>query len=312
MCIACVERAFFYLFSIPMNRTLLRIKALQALFSLIFGTTEGSTTELILKTEKRINDDIKQGLILYYLLLDIVIKAHDNITKLNQVYNNNASINSQNKVITLLKQCENLQEGLKAKKHYLFWNEYDNYPSHIAHKSYKDPKLYQGSDNDKLVHLFTTYIAPHAPLHELYQTHNFIIDEADDLLSFVHTACYTTLIKLNEKNQKDTVLLQSLKTKEDKRFLSKLIHDTYLNFLDLKEEIDSRLTDWSFERLTHTDQLLLCMGAYEIKHMPGIPPQVSITEYTHISTLYSSPESYSLINGVLERVASIRGMTSVE
>ena len=66
--------------------------------------------------------------------------------------------------------------------------------------------------------------------------------------------------------------------------------------------IKSHLQNWEFERVAQVDRLLLRMGICEIFFLKEIPPKVSISEMVEISKIYSTDESPSFINGILDSV----------
>ena len=66
--------------------------------------------------------------------------------------------------------------------------------------------------------------------------------------------------------------------------------------------IKSHLQNWEFERVAQVDRLLLRMGICEIFFLEEIPPKVSISEMVEISKIYSTDESPSFINGILDSV----------
>ena len=50
------------------------------------------------------------------------------------------------------------------------------------------------------------------------------------------------------------------------------------------------------------DQVLLKMGACEIYFMDDIPPKVTISEMVEIAKVYSTDESSSFVNGILDSI----------
>ena len=62
------------------------------------------------------------------------------------------------------------------------------------------------------------------------------------------------------------------------------------------------MQNWEFERVAQVDRLLLRMGICEIFFLEEIPPKVSISEMVEISKIYSTDESPSFINGILDSV----------
>ena len=85
-------------------------------------------------------------------------------------------------------------------------------------------------------------------------------------------------------------------------FITNLFHCVLDNIELTDSLIKSHLQNWEFGRVAHVDRLLLRMGICEIFFMEDIPPKVSISEMVEISKIYSTDESPSFINGVLDAV----------
>ena len=73
-----------------------------------------------------------------------------------------------------------------------------------------------------------------------------------------------------------------------------------------KNNVDSiikkRLKNWDFNRLTIIDRLILRMSLVEMLYEDEVPPKVSITEGVEIAKQFSTSDSSSFINGILDAV----------
>jgi N utilization substance protein B len=91
------------------------------------------------------------------------------------------------------------------------------------------------------------------------------------------------------------------------KFARELVSGT-LNHLD---EIDSVVQEaaehWKMERMAAVDRNILRCAVYEILYRKDIPPAVTINEALEIAKKYSSLESSSFINGLLDKIAQIHG-----
>jgi len=76
--------------------------------------------------------------------------------------------------------------------------------------------------------------------------------------------------------------------------------------LSNKENIDvlikERLKNWDFSRITIMDRLILRMSLSEMLYEDNVPPKVSITEGVEIAKEFSTNDSSSFINGILDAV----------
>ena len=66
--------------------------------------------------------------------------------------------------------------------------------------------------------------------------------------------------------------------------------------------IKTRLNNWEFDRVALLDRLLLILAISEIHFIDDVPPKVSISEAIEIAKQYSTEESSSFVNGVLDNI----------
>ena len=66
--------------------------------------------------------------------------------------------------------------------------------------------------------------------------------------------------------------------------------------------IKKRSKNWNFERITMMDRLILRMSITEMLYEDEVPPKVSITEAVEIAKQFSTSDSSSFINGILDAV----------
>ena len=66
--------------------------------------------------------------------------------------------------------------------------------------------------------------------------------------------------------------------------------------------IKDRLKNWDFSRITIMDRLILRMSLSEMLYEKNVPPKVSIAEGVEIAKEFSTTDSSSFINGILDAV----------
>ena len=66
--------------------------------------------------------------------------------------------------------------------------------------------------------------------------------------------------------------------------------------------ISQCLENWEYGRVAILDKILLRMGVSEIYHIDDVPPKVSISEMVEIAKVYSTEESSSFVNGILDTI----------
>ncbi|MBF0343874.1 MAG: transcription antitermination factor NusB [Nitrospirae bacterium] len=103
-------------------------------------------------------------------------------------------------------------------------------------------------------------------------------------------------------------LAESLKDKEPSNeiiiFIDDLLRGTVNNIKRIDEMIAAVSQNWEIERLAVVDRNILRYAAYELLFRKDIPPAVTINEAVDIAKKYSTGDSYSFINGVLDKISS--------
>ncbi|SVD40032.1 uncharacterized protein METZ01_LOCUS392886, partial [marine metagenome] len=66
--------------------------------------------------------------------------------------------------------------------------------------------------------------------------------------------------------------------------------------------IKDRSQNWDFDRITLIDKLILKMALVEMIYINEVPPKVSIAEGVEIAKEFSTEDSSSFINGILDSV----------
>ncbi len=85
----------------------------------------------------------------------------------------------------------------------------------------------------------------------------------------------------------------------------------YLKVIENLKAIDKYIsklaTNWKIERIAIVDKNILRMAICEVEHMPDIPVKVAIDEAIELAKKYSTMESASFVNGILDRVLHEKG-----
>ena len=81
--------------------------------------------------------------------------------------------------------------------------------------------------------------------------------------------------------------------------LSKLV---FQHSIEVDDLIRNRSKNWDFDRITLIDKLILRMALVEMIYVDEVPPKVSIAEGVEIAKQFSTEDSSSFINGILDAV----------
>ena len=105
-----------------------------------------------------------------------------------------------------------------------------------------------------------------------------------------------------ENDDSDWSALESVPTKDAINYGKKL----YKMVIKIKDELDNlikeRSKNWSINRITLLDRLILRMSLAEMIYEKDVPPKVSISEGVEIAKYFSTHESGSFVNGILDSV----------
>ena len=104
-----------------------------------------------------------------------------------------------------------------------------------------------------------------------------------------------------DKVLKDIINRQSYDN-DMKNFITSLFNFSIDNKEWCEEQIKTRLNNWEFDRVALLDRLLLILAISEIHFIDDVPPKVSISEAIEIAKQYSTEESSSFVNGVLDNI----------
>lgn len=92
-----------------------------------------------------------------------------------------------------------------------------------------------------------------------------------------------------------------------KDFTYSIVQGTREHIDAIDKIINNAAEHWSMDRMAVVDRNILRAAAYELFYRPDIPPSVSINEAIEIAKKYSTEESASFINGILDRIKKSSG-----
>lgn len=75
----------------------------------------------------------------------------------------------------------------------------------------------------------------------------------------------------------------------------------------IDEVLASYSQGWSVERMPAVDRAVLRMAVWELLHNPEVPAEVAISEAVNLVSDLSTDDSPRFVNGLLGRVAALRG-----
>ena len=102
-----------------------------------------------------------------------------------------------------------------------------------------------------------------------------------------------------EENNKD---FEYTLSKEQIAYASNLFQLTLKHDVKIDKMIESKLVNWEIKRLARMDKMILRMAIAEMIYMDSVPPKVSISEGVEIAKEYSTVDSSSFVNGILDAI----------
>jgi N utilization substance protein B len=89
-----------------------------------------------------------------------------------------------------------------------------------------------------------------------------------------------------------------------KEFTHSIVRETLANLDKIDAIIKKAAQNWSLERMAVIDRNILRASTYELSFREDIPASVAINEALEIAKKFSTEESASFINGILDRIAN--------
>jgi len=95
-------------------------------------------------------------------------------------------------------------------------------------------------------------------------------------------------------------------TEEQINYASELFKLTLEHVKEIDGMVKSKLVNWEIKRLARMDRMILRMSTAEMLYMDSVPPKVSIAEGVEIAKEYSTSDSSSFVNGILDAIYNER------
>ena len=102
----------------------------------------------------------------------------------------------------------------------------------------------------------------------------------------------------NKNNDTDKIVY----SKNEINYATKLLDYSIDNVRSIDKLIQKKLVNWDMHRLAVIDKIILRMCISEMLYMEDIPPKVSMAEGIEIAKEFSTNDSSSFINGILDAI----------
>jgi N utilization substance protein B len=303
------------------SRRLIRIKILQVLYA------ENSNDALsVAQSEKELYFSINKAYDLYHLLMLIPFElvkldekridlARQKLRPSKDDLSPNLNF-CNNRFIVQLRSNWQLGKYIADKKvnwinnQDIFKNLYNKVRESDYFKDYmnKTNTSYK-DDKNVIISIFEKEIPSFIDLESILEEMSiFWNDDVEFMLSMV----VKTLKPYKESDLPEKKLMPLFKNEDDEEFAKKLFRKIALNNKEYNDLIKKHSQNWEFDRIAIMDILIMQMAIAEILEFPSIPIKVSLNEYIDIAKFYSTSNSNTFINGILDNIVKdLRGQNKI-
>lgn len=293
------------------SRRLLRIKTLQILFAFFRG--EGDSLS---KAQSELTHSNRKAYDLYHYLFLLLLELRDYAEKRIEIarqkhmpthedlHPNTRFID--NSILSIISDNEHLRSYLST--HKLSWVNYPELVKKLYQKvtasdyytQYMEATTSSFIDDKQLiVNILSKELNNFEDFMQCLEEQSiYWVDDVDFMIGMV----VKTLKKFKENQDPSAPLLPMFKNADDEDFANKLLRKVILNHSENIKVIDKFTRNWDVERIASMDILIMEMAICEILEFPSVPVKVSFNEYIEISKYYSTDQSSTFINGVLDKI----------
>ena len=91
-------------------------------------------------------------------------------------------------------------------------------------------------------------------------------------------------------------------------YSNKRVHTCGDNLKDIDSLRTSKSANWDINRIAFIDKIIIRLALTEMMYFDEVPPKVSIVEAVEISKEFSTKDSSSFINGILDSIYNENNM----
>jgi N utilization substance protein B len=293
-----------------LNRRLLRIKVLQIVYAHTF-----SVEKPIFETEKELLFSVEKSHELYLLIFELLLDiAHQATLKGELIENREVTDRSdsvkykrlaENKIIQIIDSNREFKRKMLSSGQ--TWNDnislVKDYLNQIIESDFFTKYIEEESSFASDKKLILTIVSDIIPLNE--SLFAYIEDKSiywNDDIDFILEMAYKTLKNIDENNNGSFDVLETYSNDLDKQFLLTLFRKCITDFQKFTEIIEKNLENWKLDRVADIDLLLIKMAIIEAIEFNSIPLKVTLNEYIEIAKFYSTENSGTFINGLIDKI----------
>lgn len=293
------------------SRRLIRVKILQVLFAYYKGENDSLNN-----TEKELLHSIRKAYDLYHYLLLLPLELADYAESKIQIAKQKFIASHQdlnpntrfieNRLIILIRENEALKSYVERYK--ISWgqhpeiikNLYQKLTNSEYFKAYMEaPETSFNDDKQLVINILSRELEDFDDLYQYLEEQSIYWN---DDLEFMLSMVVKTLRKFSDNQSTDTPLSPMYRSDDDEDYAKRLLRKVILNHSENVKLIEEYTKNWEVDRIASMDILIMELALTEIKEFPSIPIKVSFNEYIEIAKYYSTDQSSTFINGVLDKI----------
>jgi N utilization substance protein B len=295
-----------------MSRRLLRVKTLKLLFS-----NAGSEDLSLSTAERDLLTSIQKTYDLYHFLLAAIIPIADHVEErisvglqkfrptYEEAHPNRKLV--ENELIDIIRRNRALRQY--NEKHCLSWGGenmniiFDIYSHMTDNEYYKDymaSEEHSFEDDRKFLKRFFIHeFEDNRLLENMLEEQNvWWVDDVGYALGSV----LRTLDRFVPGQSPEEPLSEARRSAADEEFALRLLRHSLKHYFKYWNMAMQFVQNWEADRVAAMDMALIVQGFAEAVEFPEIPIKVTINEHVEIAKFYSTHNSHSFVNGVLDRL----------
>lgn len=277
-----------------------------------------SNSDDIEKQEKFLKFSLDSVVDLYLVMLSIFVEVHkaentflELSSKMHLASKQDKNPNRKfvnNIVLQILADSSQLSVSLTDRK-IDYWDLHSDYIQIFLNEikqsdlyaQYMSQKVNHFEEDQKfLIAVFTEIIAPNEKFYDLLEDNK--LTWIDDI-PLVNTQILKELNALKPTATAEKLRIsKGFKDADDIEFATSLFKKTVLNEDIFEKEFSDKTPNWDITRIPEIDTILIKMGICEFLKFPQIPTKVTINEYIELAKEYSTPNSATFVNGIMNTI----------
>lgn len=277
-----------------------------------------SKSDDFVKQEKFLKYSLDSVVDLYLIMVSIFVEIHKTETKFLELSSKKHLASNEdknpnrkfvnNKFLDLYVNSNVLSTALADRK-IDYWELHSDYiqiflgeiKQSIAYDTYMQNEVNSfEEDRTFIIGLFTDIIVPNEKFYHLLEDNK--LTWIDDI-PLVNTLILKELNAIKPKTIADNLpISKGFKDADDLDYAITLFKKTVLNEAIFFKEFENKTPNWDITRIPEIDTILIKMGICEFLKFPQIPAKVTINEYIELAKEYSTPNSATFVNGILNTI----------